>query len=79
VLSWTDFFFVVVDRDLIEVLGFKDLVAVLAPDIINSISAHQKFRALVLATRHRKQIIPILMMDVTLSSPFFEEGRPKQP
>jgi hypothetical protein len=63
-------FFFVVNGYLLQILSFKDLVAVLASQVIDPVTAHQKFRALVLATRHT-QIILILRKVFALSSLLF--------
>jgi hypothetical protein len=59
----------VVKGNLLEVVGLEDLVAVQAPDVIDPISPHHEFRALMLTARHIKQIILILVRAVALSSP----------
>ena len=65
----TRFLFVLVQRHLFEVVRFKDVVAVQASHVIDPVTTHQELRALMLTARHRMQIIPILMMALTLSSP----------
>lgn len=64
----------VVDGNLLQIFRFENLVTVQTADVIDPIAAHQEFRARMFTTRHSKLIIPILMMAVTLSSPFFGEG-----
>ena len=63
------FFFVVVNRNLFQVVSFEDLAAIQTPHIIDPVPPHYEFRALVFTARHSKQIIPIVMMAVSLSSP----------
>jgi hypothetical protein len=46
-------FFFVVDGELLQVLGFEDLIAILASQVIDPVTTHQKLRALVLTARHR--------------------------
>jgi hypothetical protein len=65
----TGLFFVFVQGNLFEVVGVKDLIAVLTSQVVDPVSPHQELRALVFTARHRMQIIPILMNAVTLSSP----------
>lgn len=43
---------VVVRSDLLEIVGFEDLIAVYAPNIIDPVTPHQEFRALVFTARH---------------------------
>lgn len=62
-------FFVVVNRNLLQIFGFENLAAVLTSHVIDPIPTHDEFRALVFAARHTVQIIPILCMTVSLSSP----------
>jgi hypothetical protein len=62
-------FVVIVNGDLFQVVGFEHVIAIHASQIFDPVSPHQEFRALVLTTRHRTQIILILMMPPTLSSP----------
>jgi len=50
------FFEFVVDGNLFQVFGFKDLVAIHAADIVNPIAAHQEFRARVITDRHTNRI-----------------------
>jgi len=47
-------FFFVVGGNLLEILGFEDLIAVLASQVIDPVTAHQKFRALMLTARHKE-------------------------
>jgi hypothetical protein len=42
--------FVFVNRNLLQVLGFKDLIALQASQVIDPVAPHQKFGALVLTT-----------------------------
>jgi len=57
---------------LLQIFGLKNLVAVHAPEIIDSVASHQEFRALVFTERHRRTRIPsILVSAVVLSSPLF--------
>ena len=63
------FLFIVVDGNLFEVVGFENLIAVEAPQVIDPVTPHQEFRALVLTSWHRTQIIPILRRSRNLSSP----------
>jgi hypothetical protein len=46
------------------------LVATQAAQVIDPIPAHQELGELMFAARHSKQVIPILMRRVPLSSPF---------
>jgi hypothetical protein len=62
-------FFILIQRDLFEVVSFEDVVAIQASHIVDPVTPHQKLRALMLTARHRMQIIPILMKVLTLSSP----------
>jgi hypothetical protein len=48
-------FFFVVDRSRIQILGFKDLVAIQAPDVIDPVAAIEQFGPLVLATLHSER------------------------
>jgi hypothetical protein len=62
----------VVRGDLLQVVGLKHLIAVQTADVLDSIAAHQEFRALVFTTRHTKLEYPsILVSVVTLSSPLW--------
>jgi hypothetical protein len=51
-------FFVVVDGDLLQILGFENLVAVDATQVIDPIPPHQKLRAVVLTGRHTRCRFP---------------------
>ena len=46
-------------RDLFQILGFEDLIAIDAAEIIHSVASHQEFRALVFTERHRKLEYPL--------------------
>jgi len=50
--------FVLVQWDLFQVFGFKDLIAVHASQIVDPVAPHQEFGAVVFTARHRMQIIP---------------------
>jgi len=64
-------FFFVVDGKLLKIVSFEDVAAVEAGHVFNSITPHQKLRALVFTGRHSMvQIIPILFNALLLSSPF---------
>ncbi len=47
---------VVVDGNLLEIVGFENLTAIHAVHVIDPILAHQEFRALVLTAWHSKRI-----------------------
>jgi len=44
----------VVGRNLLQVVGLEDLVAIHTADVLDSIAAHQEFRALMFAARHNE-------------------------
>src|SRR5579863_4987735 len=48
------YLFVVVDGDLLQILGFENLVAFEATQVIDPIPPHQKLRAVVLTGRHTR-------------------------
>jgi hypothetical protein len=48
------FLFVVVDGDLLQILGFENLVAFDATQVIDPIPPHQELSALVLTGRHTR-------------------------
>lgn len=49
----------VVRGDLLQVVGLKDLVAIQAAHVLDSIAAHQELRALVFTARHTKLEYPL--------------------
>jgi hypothetical protein len=65
-LSWF-FFFVVVNRNRLQILSLKHLVAIQATDVFNSVPAIEELGSLVLATLH-SEITPILDRPQDLSS-----------
>ena len=68
--------FFVVDGKLLKIVSFKDVAAVEAGHVFDSITPHQKLGALMFTARHSKvRIITILITAVTLSSPFFAGSR----
>jgi hypothetical protein len=46
------FFLVFEGRHLFEILGLKDLAAILASEVIDPVAPHQELRVLVLTTWH---------------------------
>ena len=64
---WRFLFFVVVDRNRIQVLRFENLVTIHAPDVIYAIPAIEELGSLVLTTLH-SEITPILDCAELLSS-----------
>jgi hypothetical protein len=48
------FFFVVVDGDLLQILGLENLVTLHATQVVDPIPPHQKLRTLVLTDRHTR-------------------------
>ena len=64
------FLFGVVEcRNLFQIFGFENLAAFHAMHVFDPIPPHQELSALMLTAGHGKQIIPILVAGVSLSSP----------
>ena len=64
------FFFGVVEcRNLFQIFGFENLAAFHAMHVVDPIPPHQELSALMLTAGHGKQIKPILVAGVSLSSP----------
>jgi len=63
------FFGVVVNGNLFQILGLENLTAVQAVHVVDPIPPHQELGTFMLTAGHGKQIIPILVPGVCLSSP----------
>src|SRR5262249_5559875 len=69
------FFFVFIEGNLFQIVGFENVVAIHTAHVVDPVTPHQEFRALMLTARHRMQIIPILMKALILSSPCYPLAR----
>jgi len=60
-------FFIVIEWNLFQIVGFKDVVAVETTHVIDPVTPHQELRALMLTAGHTDSLI--LRKARTLSSP----------